>query len=107
MGGFEDPSRDVLLARRRVTRDRLDDPADASTDALAALAELDASIRAHDDRRRAAELESLVSIHGVLADLRGAQTPLELIDAAPGALIAGTDFTRAMVSRVQDGTWDP
>lgn len=104
---IESDEREELLARRARVRARLQDPASASAQDLRALAAADTALRDHDDRRRAAELDGLVRLHGALVGLRQAPTPTALIDGAPGALVGASGFTRAMLSRVRDGRWDP
>jgi DNA-binding CsgD family transcriptional regulator/GAF domain-containing protein len=99
--------REELRHRRAAVRALLEDPATATAEDLRQLADLDAAVRAYDDRRRTGELDSLVRMHGALAGLPALDSPTELIDAAPAALLAGTDLTRAMISRVREGVWEP
>ncbi|MEV4418376.1 LuxR C-terminal-related transcriptional regulator [Patulibacter sp. NPDC049589] len=101
------PSRSELVRQRDAVRRRLERPSAGAAEDLARLVGLDRAICTHDGQRRSDGADALLRVHRELAGLRRLETPAQLVEASPRALVATGRFSRAMLSQVHDGVWDP
>jgi len=67
-------------------------------------ADLEVDLREHAVQRRS---HALAGVESALGRLRCISRPAELVDSVCGELVRSCGFSRAMLSRVEDGQWMP